>query len=60
MPDPNGGTFDAAGDFDRLLEFHEELPAWSSIDPYGDTVMDGERAIELPSFSGLVLGGLRA
>ncbi|MBC7373454.1 MAG: hypothetical protein H7323_05635 [Frankiales bacterium] len=45
MPDPAGGTFDAAGDFDRLLVDSPvvRLPVWSSIDPHGvvDLSADG-------------------
>jgi hypothetical protein len=34
--DPAGGTFDAAGDFDRLLERVPSAATWSSVDRYGD------------------------
>ncbi|HVM14730.1 MAG TPA: hypothetical protein VM287_10435 [Egibacteraceae bacterium] len=40
LPDPSGGTVDAAGDFDRLLGERDDLPLWSSIDAYGTTVME--------------------
>jgi hypothetical protein len=36
LPDPSGGTFDAAGDFDRLLELASALPMLSRIDEYAD------------------------
>jgi hypothetical protein len=36
LPDPSGGTFNAAGDFDRLLPFAAALPMLSRIDEYGD------------------------
>jgi hypothetical protein len=36
IPDPAGGLFDAAGDFDRL-GIDESLPLWSSVDPDTDT-----------------------
>ena len=45
LPDPSGGTFDAAGDFDRLVDSHpydrlsSGLPVLASVDPFGDTVM---------------------
>jgi hypothetical protein len=39
LPDPSGGTFDAAGDFDRMLEPSEAWPTLSGIDPFGDTVL---------------------
>jgi hypothetical protein len=38
LPDPAGGTFDAAGDFDRLLG-RPGLTVWSSVEPYGDSVL---------------------
>jgi hypothetical protein len=31
IADPSGGTFDAAGDFDRLIGGYPELPMWSSL-----------------------------
>jgi hypothetical protein len=39
LPDPAGGTFDAAGDFDRLLERAGDsaLQLLRYVDPYGDT-----------------------
>ena len=45
LPDPSGGTFDAAGDFDRFLDrapygqVPEGLPVLESLDPFGTTVM---------------------
>lgn len=47
FPDPSGGTFDAAGDFDRFIDqppyglVLDGLPILESVDPFGDT--------ELPS-----------
>ncbi len=36
LPDPSGGTFDAAGDFDRLLPLNPDaFPILSRIDPEG-------------------------
>lgn len=42
FPDPAGGLFDAAGDFDRLLGPDPRLPTWSRIDEYSDTDLHGE------------------
>lgn len=45
LPDPSGGTFDAAGDFDRFIDHppYDQvaagLPVLQSIDPYDDTYM---------------------
>jgi hypothetical protein len=36
LPDPSGGTSNAAGDFDRLLQFAGALPMLSRIDEHGD------------------------
>ncbi|MFE9695204.1 hypothetical protein [Micromonospora sp. NPDC005806] len=37
LPDPAGGTFDSAGDFDRVLGREDpSLPLLSRVDPYGD------------------------
>ncbi|MFE9207401.1 hypothetical protein [Micromonospora sp. NPDC007230] len=37
LPDPAGGTFDAAGDFDRVLGREGPgFPLLSRVDPYGD------------------------
>jgi hypothetical protein len=38
-PHPSGGTFDAAGNFDRLLG-NDAYPVLSTIDPYTDTTWD--------------------
>jgi len=42
LPDPAGGTFDAAGDFDRLLEAPDLVGAmpWSLLDPMGEVFLD--------------------
>ena len=47
LPDPAGGTFDAAGDFDRLLGSSGDLPLWSLIEPYGETRIDASFAPSL-------------
>jgi hypothetical protein len=39
LPDPSGGTFDAAGDFDDLLGQPDQLPVLAAIDPYEDTIV---------------------
>ena len=39
LPDPSGGTFGAAGDFDRTLNVGLDLPVLCSIDPFADTTM---------------------
>jgi hypothetical protein len=33
FPDPAGGTFDAAGNFDRLVGCDAALAVWSLVDP---------------------------
>ena len=48
LSDPAGGTFNAAGDFDRLLPLETQLPVSISvelptlrrIDPYGEVTFD--------------------
>ena len=39
LPDPNGGSFDAAGDFDALIG-SSDLPILGSLDPYSDATLD--------------------
>lgn len=57
LPDPHGGTFDAAGDFDRLIPFDDPAsPMWRHIDPYGDTVFN---RLQMPDFIN-ELDGLRS
>ena len=46
LPDPSGGTFDAAGDFDRLLGLPDGT-SFSRIDPYSDTSFTAEELSEL-------------
>lgn len=38
IPDPLGGTFDASGDFDDILD-EEVSPVLASIDPNADTTL---------------------
>ncbi len=47
LRDPAGGTFDGAGDFDRLLGDHAALPVWASIDAYGDTTLPSQQVLAL-------------
>lgn len=49
MPDPSGGTFDAAGDFDRFINESYfgrradwDLPTLSKVDPYANTEMNAD------------------
>jgi hypothetical protein len=38
LPDPSGGSFDAAGDFDRLVSRADPaLPLLGGLDPHGET-----------------------
>ena len=48
LRDPSGGRFDAAGDFDRVLDNVPEgsLDAWRPIDPYGIVTLS---TAELPA-----------
>lgn len=40
LPDPAGGSFDAAGDFDRVLpEGDDSFAVLKLVDPDGDTVI---------------------
>jgi hypothetical protein len=48
LDDPTGGTFDAAGDFDRLIPSDD--PSYrliGYIDPYGDTIFNGLQMADL-------------
>jgi hypothetical protein len=47
LPDPAGGSFDAAGDFDRLVPSRaSECPLLGGVDPHGETCLD---AAEMPA-----------
>lgn len=48
LPDPAGGTFDAAGDFDRLLDVDPSLRVWSAFDAEGDVTLSAKECSELP------------
>ena len=44
LPDPNGGRFDAAGDFDNVPHgANAGLTLWLDIDPYDNTVLGSDR-----------------
>jgi hypothetical protein len=45
LPDPSGGTFDAAGDFDRLLARADGI--LRSVDPYGNTTFNALQMADL-------------
>ena len=45
--DPTGGTFDAAGDFDRLLGQRGVWRVWSRIEEHGETHLGATEAAEL-------------
>jgi hypothetical protein len=45
LSDPSGGTFDAAGDFDRLLRTADGMLRY--VDPYGNTIFNGNQATDL-------------
>jgi hypothetical protein len=48
LPDPSGGTFDAAGDFDDfLLGAGSDLPLLGQVDPYGDAHFTSDQARSL-------------
>lgn len=41
LPDPAGGTFDAAGDFERLIPYEDRsFRLLCYVNPYGDTVFN--------------------
>lgn len=46
IPDPSGGTFDAAGDFDDLLG-STDLAVLGGIDPYEDTTFTSQKMAAL-------------
>jgi hypothetical protein len=42
LADPSGGTFNAAGDFDRLLPVPgDDFPVLARVEPYSDVVISG-------------------
>lgn len=45
LPDPSGGDFDAAGDFDDVISrFASDVPVLASLDPYSSGVLTAEQA----------------
>ncbi len=48
LPDPVGGWFDAAGDFDRLIPATDaNFPLLGRVDTYGDVELTSEEMPEL-------------
>ena len=47
LTDPAGGTFDAAGDFDRLLDRVPSAVTLATVDPYGDRSLSRDDAAAL-------------
>lgn len=48
VEDPNGGTFTAAGDFDRLIPADDpQLPLLSALDPFGEWSVPFDRLRDL-------------
>jgi hypothetical protein len=47
LPDPSGGTFDAAGDFDDFLLGAALDLLFSQVDPYGDVPFTSDQAQSL-------------
>jgi len=55
--DPNGGTFTAAGDFDRLLPADDpRLPLLSALDPFGEWSVPFDRLRDLATEVAVVAG----
>jgi hypothetical protein len=60
LPDPAGGWFDAAGDFDRLIPADDaSFPVLGRADPYGDVELASEEMPELIAEIDRVLSGAR-
>jgi hypothetical protein len=50
LDDPNGGSFDAAGDFDGLLgRVDDSYRLLKYVDPYGDTIFNNMQMPDLLS-----------
>jgi len=57
LADPSGGTFEAAGDFDRLLPASAaNFPVLARVDPFGRTVISGADLAALAHEAGELLG----
>ena len=58
--DPSGGTFDRAGDFDRLIPANDPaLSILSAVDPYADWTVPVDRLPELASELASIRGQAR-
>ena len=61
LEDPAGGSFDAAGDVDRLLDAVPQAATWSGVDVFGETRLSsaGARALlaELPLLEAVAVDG---
>lgn len=61
LADPAGGKFDAAGDFDRLLDVDPSLRVWSAFDAEGYVTLTAvecsELLVELPRLLALAKPG---
>jgi hypothetical protein len=56
LTDPSGGTFNAAGDFDRLLPVSgTSFPILARVDPYGTVVVLGGDKAALVTEADLLL-----
>jgi len=56
LPDPSGGTFNAAGDLDRLLPVSgKTFPVLARVDPYGDATVASSDLVALASEVALLL-----
>ncbi|MEU4422209.1 hypothetical protein AB0F81_16405 [Actinoplanes sp. NPDC024001] len=56
LPDPHGGSFDAAGDFDRLLVRRRvATPLLDTVDPHGETCLGADRMEQLTAEIELLL-----
>ena len=50
LDDPSGGTFDASGDFDRLVPADSpDFPVLSRVDPYADWLVPSDQFAGLAS-----------
>jgi hypothetical protein len=60
IPDGLGSVFDAAGGFDRLIDYDSPFPMWQSLDPDGTVLFDsrGARKLldELPEIAKMAKG----
>jgi hypothetical protein len=50
LPDPSDGTFDAAGDFDRLMPVGDSaFPVLGQVEPHGELWLDASQMAQLLS-----------